>query len=93
MPSQWDHRADKDLLLAIIEGENLKSVEWPAVSNRLSRKGYSFTKEACRYVQSVFSSRIAFSFLLQLHISACLCWTLLDSNQFSRVLYLWRQCI
>ncbi|KAF7872507.1 hypothetical protein EAF04_003428 [Stromatinia cepivora] len=48
MPSQWDHRADKDLLLAIIEGNNLKTIEWPAISERLQKKGYSFTKEACR---------------------------------------------
>ncbi|KAF7956904.1 hypothetical protein EAE96_004228 [Botrytis aclada] len=48
MPSQWDHRADKDLLLAIIEGNNLKSIEWPTISERLQTKGYSFTKEACR---------------------------------------------
>ncbi|KAI9647193.1 hypothetical protein NHQ30_003576 [Ciborinia camelliae] len=48
MPSQWDHRADKDLLLAIIEGNNLKAIEWPAISEKLQKKGYSFTKEACR---------------------------------------------
>ncbi|QSZ33747.1 hypothetical protein DSL72_005318 [Monilinia vaccinii-corymbosi] len=48
MPSQWDHRADKDLLLAIIEGNNLKAIEWPVISERLNQKGYSFTKEACR---------------------------------------------
>ncbi|TGO17917.1 hypothetical protein BPAE_0403g00010 [Botrytis paeoniae] len=48
MPSQWDHRADKDLLLAIIEGNNLKAIEWPTISERLQEKGYSFTKEACR---------------------------------------------
>ncbi|KAF5874268.1 uncharacterized protein Bfra_004275 [Botrytis fragariae] len=48
MPSQWDHRADKDLLLAIIEGNNLKAIEWPTISERLQKKGYSFTKEACR---------------------------------------------
>ncbi|KAB8301173.1 hypothetical protein EYC80_003069 [Monilinia laxa] len=48
MPSQWDHRADKDLLLAIIEGNNLKAIEWPTISERLNQKGYSFTKEACR---------------------------------------------
>ncbi|TGO44392.1 hypothetical protein BCON_0529g00060 [Botryotinia convoluta] len=48
MPSQWDHRADKDLLLAIIEGNNLKAIEWPTISERLQKKGHSFTKEACR---------------------------------------------
>ncbi|KAF7916553.1 uncharacterized protein EAE98_010652 [Botrytis deweyae] len=48
MPSQWDHRADKDLLLAIIEGNNLKAIEWPIISESLQKKGYSFTKEACR---------------------------------------------
>ncbi|TGO66162.1 hypothetical protein BOTNAR_0066g00010 [Botryotinia narcissicola] len=48
MPSQWDHRADRDLLLAIIEGNNLKAIEWPTISERLEKKGYSFTKEACR---------------------------------------------
>ncbi|ESZ89456.1 hypothetical protein SBOR_10160 [Sclerotinia borealis F-4128] len=48
MPSQWNHKADKDLLLAIIEGNNLKAIEWPMISEKLQKKGYSFTKEACR---------------------------------------------
>jgi hypothetical protein len=48
MPSTWDHKADKDLLLTIIEEGALKSIDWPNISARLTRKGYAFSKEACR---------------------------------------------
>jgi len=48
MPSQWDHKADKDLLLAIIEKGELKSVNWAAIAEKMNAKGYTFTHEACR---------------------------------------------
>jgi len=48
MPSNWDHKADKDLLLTIIEEGALKSIDWPNISARLAQKGYTFSKEACR---------------------------------------------
>jgi hypothetical protein len=50
MPSQWDHKADKDLLLAIIENGDLKSISWPAIAAKMQDKQYTFTHEACRYV-------------------------------------------
>jgi hypothetical protein len=50
MPSQWDHKADKDLLLAIIENGDLKSISWPAIAAKMQAKQYTFTHEACRYV-------------------------------------------
>jgi hypothetical protein len=49
MPSQWDHKADKDLLLAIIENGDLKSISWPAIAAKMQAKAYTFTHEACRY--------------------------------------------
>jgi hypothetical protein len=52
MPSQWDQKADKDLLLAIIDEGTLKSIEWPKISAVMLEKGYTFTHEACRYVAS-----------------------------------------
>ncbi|CZR53679.1 uncharacterized protein PAC_03559 [Phialocephala subalpina] len=48
MPSQWDHKADRDLLLAIIEEGALKSVIWPTIAEKMNAKGYTFTHEACR---------------------------------------------
>jgi hypothetical protein len=50
MPSQWDHKADKDLLLAIIENGDLKSISWPAIAAKMQAKAYTFTHEACRYI-------------------------------------------
>lgn len=50
MPSVWDHKADKDLLLAIIENGALKGIEWPKISDIMNAKGYTFTHEGCRYV-------------------------------------------
>jgi hypothetical protein len=48
MPSQWDHKADKDLLLAIIEEGSLKSIVWPQIAEKMKAKEYTFTHEACR---------------------------------------------
>ncbi|RDW95339.1 hypothetical protein BP5796_01102 [Coleophoma crateriformis] len=48
MPSAWDDRADKHLLLAIIDEGALKSISWQNVSDALNQKGYTFTREACR---------------------------------------------
>ncbi|KAE9371970.1 hypothetical protein N431DRAFT_339252 [Stipitochalara longipes BDJ] len=48
MPSQWDHKADKDLLLAIIENGDLKSISWPTIAGKMQAKAYTFTHEACR---------------------------------------------
>ncbi|KAI9053937.1 hypothetical protein LZ554_002881 [Drepanopeziza brunnea f. sp. 'monogermtubi'] len=48
MPSIWDHKADKDLLLTIIDEGSLKSIAWPSISNKMADKGYSFTHEGCR---------------------------------------------
>ncbi|PVH80946.1 hypothetical protein DL98DRAFT_588004 [Cadophora sp. DSE1049] len=47
-PSQWDHKADKDLLLAIIDEGALKSIIWPKIALTMQAKGYTFTHEACR---------------------------------------------
>ncbi|KAL5326153.1 hypothetical protein ACEPPN_007291 [Leptodophora sp. 'Broadleaf-Isolate-01'] len=47
-PSQWDHKADKDLLLAIIDEGALKGIVWPKIAVTLQSKGYTFTHEACR---------------------------------------------
>ncbi|KAH7413400.1 hypothetical protein BKA64DRAFT_353683 [Cadophora sp. MPI-SDFR-AT-0126] len=47
-PSQWDHKADKDLLLAIIDEGALKSIVWPKIALAMQAKGYTFTHEACR---------------------------------------------
>lgn len=49
-PSQWDAKADRDLLLAIIDEGTLKSIIWPKVAGILQSKGYTFTHEACRLV-------------------------------------------
>lgn len=54
MPSQWDHKADKDLLLAIIENGELKSINWQTVAAKMQAKDYAFTHEACRYVIDLF---------------------------------------
>jgi hypothetical protein len=43
--SVWDHSADKDLLLTIIEEGSFK---WDIISAKMSSKGYTFTKEAVR---------------------------------------------
>jgi len=48
MPSTWDHKADKDLLLTIIEGQTLKSIDWKMVSAAMQQKSYTFSHEACR---------------------------------------------
>jgi len=49
MPSsQWDHKADKDLLLAIILNGELKSISWPLIAQKMQAKSYTFTHEACR---------------------------------------------
>jgi hypothetical protein len=58
MPSQWDHKADKDLLLAIIENGDLKSISWPAIAAKMQAKQYTFTHEACRYVSSCNASLV-----------------------------------
>ena len=58
MPSQWDHKADKDLLLAIIENGDLKSISWPAIAAKMQVKQYTFTHEACRYVFSCSASLV-----------------------------------
>ncbi|KAH7370838.1 hypothetical protein BKA65DRAFT_545537 [Rhexocercosporidium sp. MPI-PUGE-AT-0058] len=47
-PSQWDHKADKDLLLAVIDEGALKGIVWPKIAVTLQSKGYTFTHEACR---------------------------------------------
>ncbi|KAM3078092.1 hypothetical protein ACMFMG_002606 [Clarireedia jacksonii] len=48
MPSAWDHAADRDMLLCIIEVGDIKSIQWDVVSQKMQAKGYTFTKEACR---------------------------------------------
>lgn len=50
--SQWDHKSDKDLLLAIIDSGALKGIDWKVISEKMTAKGYTFTHEACRYVNS-----------------------------------------
>ncbi|KAK0127854.1 hypothetical protein ONS96_007355 [Cadophora gregata f. sp. sojae] len=47
-PSQWDQKADRDLLLAIIDEGALKGIVWPKIALALQAKGYTFTHEACR---------------------------------------------
>jgi len=49
-----DHKADKDLLLAIIEEGSLKNIIWPNISDKMQAKNYTFTKEACRQVVNCF---------------------------------------
>jgi hypothetical protein len=44
----WDHKADKDLLLAIIAEGQLTGIIWPNVSEKMQAKGYNFSKEGCR---------------------------------------------
>jgi len=46
--SVWDHKADKDLLLAIIDMGTLSAVDWPGIAAKMVAKNYTFTKEACR---------------------------------------------
>ncbi|KUJ09055.1 uncharacterized protein LY89DRAFT_741353 [Mollisia scopiformis] len=48
MPSQWDAKADRDLLLAIIDEGALKSVLWPKIAQKMKDRGYTFSHEACR---------------------------------------------
>jgi hypothetical protein len=48
MPNPWDHRSDKDFLLAIIDEGSLKSIVWPIIAQKMQAKGYTFTHEACR---------------------------------------------
>ncbi|KAK6583618.1 hypothetical protein PZA11_003348 [Diplocarpon coronariae] len=40
MPSQWDHKADKDLLLVIIDEGTLKGIAWPTISDKMSSKAF-----------------------------------------------------
>jgi hypothetical protein len=42
----WDHKSDKDLLLAIIEEKAV--LKWPTIAVRMQSKGYTFTQEGCR---------------------------------------------
>lgn len=46
--SIWDHAADKDLLLTIIDAGGPGAAKWEIVSSTMQGKGYTFTKEACR---------------------------------------------
>ena len=48
MPSMWDHRADKDLLLTIIEDGNLTGTDWHSVAAKMKSKDHTFSHEACR---------------------------------------------
>jgi hypothetical protein len=61
--SQWDHKSDKDMLLAIIDSGALKGIDWKTIADRMTVKGYTFTHEACRYV-SPFHSLILSSIIL-----------------------------
>jgi len=45
--SIWNHEADKDLLLTLIEAGKLKNIDWEDIAAKMSGK-YTFTKEACR---------------------------------------------
>jgi hypothetical protein len=65
MASQWDHRADKALLLAIIEDGQCKSINWRIIATKMKAKNYTFTHEACRYA-------IKISLLTCYHIFALL---------------------
>lgn len=47
--SLWDHKSDKDLLLAIIDNGALKGIDWKVISDKMVAKGYTFSHEACRY--------------------------------------------
>jgi hypothetical protein len=47
--SLWDHKSDKDLLLAIIDNGALKGIDWKDISEKMTVKGYTFSHEACRY--------------------------------------------
>ncbi len=58
MPSTWDAKADRHLLLSIIEDGQLKSINWPSIANKMKAKGYSFSHEACRYVFCILASTI-----------------------------------
>jgi hypothetical protein len=49
--SVWDHQADKDLLLAIIENSALKGIKWEVIAGLMQSKGHTFTNEGCRYVE------------------------------------------
>lgn len=46
----WNQSADRDLLLAIIDGQSLKAIDWKAVAANLEGKKYEFSNEACRQV-------------------------------------------
>lgn len=48
--SQWDHKSDKDLLLSIIDNGALKGIDWKSIAEKMVAKGYTFSHEACRYV-------------------------------------------
>ncbi|TAQ83606.1 hypothetical protein B7494_g8070 [Chlorociboria aeruginascens] len=46
--SSWNHESDRDFLLTIIEGGQLKGIKWDVIAATLQAKGYTFSKEACR---------------------------------------------
>jgi len=47
-PAPWDAKADRDLLLTIIEHGELKGVKWPLIAGSMAQQGYSFSTEAGR---------------------------------------------
>ena len=46
--STWDHASDKDLLLTIIDAGGPGAAKWAQICDKMTSKGYTFTKEACR---------------------------------------------
>jgi hypothetical protein len=46
--STWNAESDRDLLLTIVEGGELKTFKWPSVAAKMQEKGYTFSHEACR---------------------------------------------
>jgi len=76
MPSTWDAKADKDLLLSIIDDGQLKSINWPSISSKMKAKNYTFSNEACRYVFFILKSSINLSLLfLCAPFTSCRCRT------------------
>ncbi|KAK3364767.1 hypothetical protein B0T24DRAFT_537125 [Lasiosphaeria ovina] len=51
MNRNWNDRAEKDMLFAILSVKNIGTIsaaEWAAIGSHMRSMGYGFTNEGCR---------------------------------------------
>jgi hypothetical protein len=71
MPSVWNYDSDVELLLTIIEVGD-KSILWDKIAGKMQAKGFTFTKEACRYVDRSIFLHIILAHCCTIHLFPCL---------------------